>query len=288
MTVHPPADWGMRAPTRPLLPLDPARVRGIAVHWPGHKPGTSTIVDVPRALQAYQRQHVDANGWAAIAYSEAVDQRGERWVLRGLHNRTAANGTNAANTSHAAVLALLVPGEQPTDAMLAALRNVVRDLREQFPGATRIDTHRTVRGGGTECPGPILSDLVARGVLDPDRHPEVPAPPPPAPAPGPAAPPFPLDQGEAFGPFSGPAWQRSGYQATRRGRRALPADHPTRVGLRAWQTRMRERGWTLTSDGLYGDETAAVATAFQREKGLHVDALIGAATWSAAWTAPVT
>jgi peptidoglycan hydrolase-like protein with peptidoglycan-binding domain len=51
---------------------------------------------------------------------------------------------------------------------------------------------------------------------------------------------------------------------------------------------MADRGWSITPDGLYGDQTRNVALAFQREKGLTPDGLIGPATWSAAWTAPVT
>lgn len=51
---------------------------------------------------------------------------------------------------------------------------------------------------------------------------------------------------------------------------------------------MRDRGWAIDVDGLYGDQTNRIARAFQGEKGLLVDGLIGGDTWSAAWTAPVT
>jgi peptidoglycan hydrolase-like protein with peptidoglycan-binding domain len=58
--------------------------------------------------------------------------------------------------------------------------------------------------------------------------------------------------------------------------------------VRTWQARMVERGWDLTVDGIYGERTAEVARAFQVEKGLVVDGLVGPETWSAAWTAPIT
>jgi len=61
--------------------------------------------------------------------------------------------------------------------------------------------------------------------------------------------------------------------------------------LAQWQKQMIRRGWAFPdhgADGYYGDETAAVAKAFQEEKGLEVDELIGAETWAAAWLAPVT
>jgi hypothetical protein len=59
---------------------------------------------------------------------------------------------------------------------------------------------------------------------------------------------------------------------------------------------MKDRGWPITVDGLYGPKgattpqgnTAEVVVAFQKEKGLTPDGLIGPATWAAAWSAPVT
>jgi len=94
-------------------------------------------------------------------------------------------------------------------------------------------------------------------------------------APAAAAPAFPLPWNWYFGPKSGPRESVSGY-------------YSHREDLRRWQQRMRDRGWTINPDGLYGDQTGDVAEAFQREKGLTVDRKIGPATWAAAWTAPVT
>lgn len=88
-------------------------------------------------------------------------------------------------------------------------------------------------------------------------------------------PPFPLPDGWYFGPKTGPRQSVSGYFSYR-------------DNLLAWQQRMRDRGWQITVDGLYGPQTASVARAFQAQKGLTVDGLIGPITWAAAWTAPVT
>lgn len=58
--------------------------------------------------------------------------------------------------------------------------------------------------------------------------------------------------------------------------------------LKRWQRRMKERGWDIRITGRYDDsKTADVARAFQREKGLDVDGLVGADTWKAAWTTPI-
>lgn len=90
-----------------------------------------------------------------------------------------------------------------------------------------------------------------------------------------AAPAFPLPRGWYFGPKSGPKQSVSGY-------------HGHREDLRRWQQRMKDRGWKINPDGLYGTQSGDIAAAFQREKGLKVDRKIGPETWAAAWTAPVT
>lgn len=89
------------------------------------------------------------------------------------------------------------------------------------------------------------------------------------------APRFPLPRGWYFGPKSGPRYSVSGF-------------YGHRGDLRQFQRRMKHRNWTLKADGLYGDRTATVVRQFQKEKGLTVDGLIGAETWKAAWTEPVT
>lgn len=93
--------------------------------------------------------------------------------------------------------------------------------------------------------------------------------------PTPQAPTFPLPDGSYFGPKSGPARSVSGY-------------YSHEEDLRAWQQRMKDRGWRLDADGRYGPDTKRVATAFQQQKGLTVDGLIGPDTWAAAWTTPIT
>lgn len=59
-------------------------------------------------------------------------------------------------------------------------------------------------------------------------------------------------------------------------------------GTELWQRRMLHRGWTITVDDIYGPQSAKVCRAFQSEKGLKVDGIVGPITWAAAWTAPVT
>jgi len=86
------------------------------------------------------------------------------------------------------------------------------------------------------------------------------------------APRFPLPNGHAFGPKTGPSWQHSGYFGA-----------SDRNNLRTWQVQMQSRGWSISVDGLYGPETASIAKQFQQRRHLTADGLIGPATWAAAW-----
>ncbi len=58
--------------------------------------------------------------------------------------------------------------------------------------------------------------------------------------------------------------------------------------VRTIQQRLKDRGWRITVDGVYGPATEAVIRAFQREKRLGVDGVVGPRTWAALWTTPIT
>lgn len=99
----------------------------------------------------------------------------------------------------------------------------------------------------------------------------------------PEVPPFPLPANQWFGPEAG-------------GENSISGWYSHNEDLKRWQQRMKDRGWPITVDGLYGPKgattpqgnTAEVTIAFQKEKGLVADGLIGPTTWAAAWTTPVT
>lgn len=99
----------------------------------------------------------------------------------------------------------------------------------------------------------------------------------PAPAPGGGgAPPFPLAPGQYYGPLSGPAESISGlWQEDTDAQRA---------GLRSWQQRLRDLGWSVDVTGTYSNNTDYIARSYQRVKGLTQDGHIGPVTWEAAWT----
>lgn len=117
--------------------------------------------------------------------------------------------------------------------------------------------------------------LVVDGVCGPATQaaisqayaPVLPAGQPPLPSPPPAA-------------LGYPAW--SG--------RYLSVQNPPLTGadVRTWQSQMSMRGWRIGVDGVYGAGSEAVCRAFQAEKGLTVDGIVGRQTWNAAWTTPRT
>lgn len=168
MSYYSRAVWGARR-ARARYPLNPDRVEGLAFHWPAMKSPLTTVAGVTAALQGWQTYHMDGRGWSDIAYQCAVDQAGNEYELRGLRNRSAANGDEDVNARFGAVLLLLAPGEDPSPAMVAQVRRVVSRHRSLFPNSRRLVGHADVRPEPTACPGPAALEAIRRGDFDPDR-----------------------------------------------------------------------------------------------------------------------
>ena len=60
------------------------------------------------------------------------------------------------------------------------------------------------------------------------------------------------------------------------------------AAVRAYQSRLRDRGWRIAVDGIFGKDMERIVRAFQKEKRLTVDGIAGRRTWDALWTSPVT
>ena len=58
--------------------------------------------------------------------------------------------------------------------------------------------------------------------------------------------------------------------------------------VRAWQRKMKARGWSIRTDGVFDKASEHICEQFQREKKLEIDGVIGPQTWHATWHAPVT
>jgi N-acetylmuramoyl-L-alanine amidase len=193
----------------------------------------------------------------------------------------AGDGRGAGNMSHVAIEICINPDSD----YLQAVRNaaeLVRYLRGEGVGSG-LKQHNAfsgkncptwLRAGGHGINWDGFVALVNGGTVTPVSNP-IQVPQQRVVSEGVPAPAFPLPDGHCFGPKSGPVYMHSGF-------------YNHRDDLRTWQQRMADRGWVIEADGLYGPHTALVASAFQSEKGLTVDSLIGKDTWAAAWTAPIT
>lgn len=166
----PRSAWGARAPRGGPGYLTPSRVEGAVIHWPGM--GSRRLfkaADVAEALRGWQAYHMDDRGWSDIAYQVAVDQAGRAWILRGLRTQSGANGNEDVNERFGAILLILGTGEEPTAAMIATTREVLRDFRALFEDGDRIEPHSAVRPDGTDCPGSEVRALIEAGAFEPGR-----------------------------------------------------------------------------------------------------------------------
>lgn len=53
--------------------------------------------------------------------------------------------------------------------------------------------------------------------------------------------------------------------------------------VQQWQQRMKDRGWDIDVDGLYGPASESIARQFQQAKDLAVDGIVGPETWEASF-----
>jgi hypothetical protein len=166
MTTITRADW--RARSAPAAePLNASEVIGLAFHWPAMSKPLYGVAAVSAALRNWQAYHMDTHGWRDIGYQVAVDQDGNRYILRGLDGQSGANGDEDVNRRYGAVLLVLAPGEHPTDAMVREVHVVVRDHRRLFPKSRLLVGHNDVRPEATACPGPAVMRLLSEGAFNP-------------------------------------------------------------------------------------------------------------------------
>jgi len=278
------AQWGALPATGDGNAIN-AHPDGTAIHYEGPKMGSRDHAQCAALVRSIQADHIHRKGWVDIAYNLVVCEHGYIFVARGTTAGSAANGTTDANRRFLAVCLLMGKGDPMPAAMVDGAADAIQLCRDAG-AANKLVGHRDLFA--TECPGALAYALVAKGWPRATPGPTTPTAPPAAPptkAPATVvtakAPRFPLAGGYYFGPKDGPAQSVSGYYS-----------HAADLAL--WQRQMRARGWKnskgapLATDGLYGDETARVAGLFQAQCGLHVDRLIGPATWAAAWSADLT
>lgn len=267
------AQWGARPAVGTGNALN-ATPDGAVIHWEGPKMGSRPHSECGAIVRGIQAFHMGPQrGWADIAYNLLVCEHGVIFEGRGRGKGSAANGTTDSNRRFYAICALVGQGDPQPPALVQGIKDAVA-LTRSWGTKSAVLGHRDTNQ--TACPGDALYGMVRSGVFGAGNVPAIVRPPASSvPAVGTKAPPFPLPRGWYFGPSTGPKASVSGY-------------YGHRADLKRWQEQMADRGWKIDVDGLYGPNTRKIAKAFQAEKGLDDDGLIGAQTWAAAWTAPRT
>ncbi|MEU4473130.1 peptidoglycan-binding protein [Micromonospora sp. NPDC023888] len=183
--IVPRSVWHAVVPKQPIDDPWTPWLGGVVIHH--HGPGTG----FPKAnhQECYQQvwdiQDQAMNKWFFeellgdeeyddIPYNYLVCQHG--WVFEGRGDavRSAANGTTTpgANKNYYAVMGMIESGDQPSQAMLTAIRDLIGQLRQQQQRAgTEIKGHRELFD--TQCPV-NLYPYVKNGSLEPTS----PTPPP--------------------------------------------------------------------------------------------------------------
>lgn len=145
--------------------------KGVKVHYEGTAVSTRLLTDHAACIaewKAIRTSHLanpDEN-YSDVAYNYAACVHGYLLEGRGIGRRTGANGNQELNRAHYAIVGLV--GDEgltePTDAMLAAIRDGIELLRKNGAG-TEIRGHRD--GYATACPGGPLYAWVRKGAPRP-------------------------------------------------------------------------------------------------------------------------
>lgn len=135
----------------------------------------------------------------------------------------------------------------------------------------KIDFVKDLLPGGADGFRNAVATLLGGGIPAPGPGPS------PTPPPSGDAPPWPYPNDHYLGQPSNDPHCHSGYYGG--------ADT---ANVLRWQSKMKDRGWNISTDGQYGPQSTSVCRSFQQEKGLAADGLCGPQTWGATWTAPVT
>lgn len=146
--------------------------RGVKVHYEGTPVSTKLLTDHDACVaewKAIRASHLanKAEGYSDVAYNYAACPHGYLLEGRGLRKRTGANGNQALNQAHYAIVGLVGSSglTKPTDAMLSAIRDGIDLLRKNGAG-NEIKGHRD--GYATACPGGPLYTWLQNGAPRPD------------------------------------------------------------------------------------------------------------------------
>ena len=232
------AGWGSRGPKSRLTPLNKKRVVGIAVHHSGVKNGPKGVT----AVKAFERHHMDANGWNAIAYNFLIDEQGVIYEGRGAGKISAATRPYNSRTES---ICYTGDGDKAIPAKTQkSLEWLIADIQKRYTVKLWVKGHREL--ASTTCPGNVLFDWVQNhrnGITK-------------------------------VQPKAKPAAKKPA-KTTRLVKQGSRGAH-----VKMMQTQLNKKGFKLSVDGIAGPQTIAALKKFQKSKGLVVDGLCGKQTWS--------
>lgn len=239
----------------PSAAADLPTALGVKVHYEGTHVSIATHEGCVQEWRNIRASHLanTAEGYVDVAYNFGVCKHGYVFEGRGLRKKTGANGNSALNTAHYAVVCFLGDSgdTEPTEDMKLGLLAAIVYMRNNGAGQ-EVKGHRD--GYATSCPGePLYAWVKGFGSQPTPTNPSSPAPTPNHPWPG--------------------VYISLGSKGDI---------------VRTVQARLRERGWTIGVDGQFGPQTDSVVRAFQRDKNLTADGIVGRKTWDALWNAPIT
>ena len=240
--------WGSRGPRKPFSWLNRKRVIGIALHHSGVKNGPKGVA----AVKAFERHHMDANGWNAIAYNWLVDEEGVVYEGRGAGVISAATRPYNSRTES---ICYTGDGEKPVpDKALESIRWLIGNIQERYDNKLWVKGHRDL--ASTSCPGTWLYNWL-QGGMSVNRMPEP------------------------------KEWDGIKAQIERLG--AIVAKKPLSKrrrsrgeAVRVAQERLKALGYDPGPvAGQFGPRTKTAVVAFQRRYRdfLMVDGVVGANTW---------
>ncbi|ATW69320.1 endolysin [Streptomyces phage Manuel] len=221
------------------------------VHYEGTRVDCDTHAECVSLVKAIRKSHLanKVENYSDIAYNLIVCKHGYVFEGRGKRKRTGANGNQALNQAHYAVMGLLGSSgdTEPTDEMVEGIKDAIAYLRSNGAGK-EIKGHRD--GYATACPGGPLYKLVKSGKLEPGTA--VTAKPKPVYAPFPGKGFFRLGQKHDLITELGKALVRAGWKGYKVG----PGREFTRTDIKAVAWFQRKQGWSGSdADGYPGPET---------------------------------
>lgn len=248
-TWHNRNSIGLKSP-RSRAPFK-AKPKGICYHWEGVQVNQRDAETSKQNLRSIQKSHLNNKneGYSDIAYNFAFDHLGNIFELRGWDYQSGANGSSEANRTHIAFCYLGGPGNPLTDAAKRAIDTFQAEAKNRGVGQDH-QPHSNFRA--TQCPGDEIRAYIGGAKTGTAQV--------PSPSPSVTVPAFP--------------------GISKRGSKGKK--------IVTMQQRLKDRGWAITVDGIFGPKTETIVRAFQKEKGLAVDGIVGPITWNALWTKPIT